>query len=98
MCVVVEDAQLKVIRSSNKPIFPSDKLDAPNWNFRHFKRFDDSTRVMIVDVDGAIVETCNQPWLSRMEVDALDAIRPRKELFLGNYSISELNLQEQSLH
>lgn len=29
---------------------------------------------MVVDVDGAVVETCKEPWFRRVEVDGLDAV------------------------
>jgi hypothetical protein len=57
--VVVEDAQLKVVRSSNEPVFPSDEFYTPYWNLCDFKCFDNGTGVVVVDINGTIVETCD---------------------------------------
>ena len=37
---------------------------------------------MVVDVDCAVVEAGQKPGFCGVEIDAFDAIRPRKELFL----------------
>lgn len=55
MRVVVEDPQLKIVRASHEPILPGNKFYTPDWNFCNFKRFDDSTRFMVVDIDRTIV-------------------------------------------
>jgi hypothetical protein len=57
--VIIEDAQLEVVRSSNKPVFPSDEFNTPYWDLCDFKCFDNGTSVMIVDINGTIVETCD---------------------------------------
>jgi hypothetical protein len=74
--VVVEHTELEVVAPSDEPVLPRDELDASCWNFRYFKGLDDGACFMVVDVDGAVVETGEEPWLGRVEVDAFDAVRP----------------------
>jgi hypothetical protein len=56
-CVVVEDAELEVVQTSDKPVVASDKFDASHWSLCNFKGFDDCTGFVVVNVDGAFVET-----------------------------------------
>ena len=55
MCVVVEGAQVEIIRASNEPLFPRDKVDASYRNLGHFESLDESARFGIVDVYDAVV-------------------------------------------
>jgi hypothetical protein len=58
MRVVIEDAQLEVIRASNKPVFSGNELDTAHRNRRDLESFDKCASFMVVDVDGTIVQTC----------------------------------------
>lgn len=42
--VVVEDAQVVVIRSADEPVTTCDEANATNWDFCYFERLDDSLR------------------------------------------------------
>lgn len=74
VCVVIEDAQLEVVRASNEPVFARDELDASYRNLSDLERLDQCASFVVVDVDCAIVETGEQPGFRRMKVDTLDAI------------------------
>ena len=69
--VVVEDPKLEVIRARDKPVLARDEAYASYGNLSDLKRLDEGPCVMVVDVDGSVVETGKQPWLRRVEVDAL---------------------------
>lgn len=56
--VIIEDAQLKVVRASNKPVFSGDELDTAHRDGGNFKCLDECAGFMVVDVDGTIVQTC----------------------------------------
>jgi hypothetical protein len=80
--IVIKHPQMKIIRPSHEPIFARDKADAAYGYLGDFKRFDERARVVIVNVDGTVVETCDDPWFSRVEIDGFDAVGPCGELFL----------------
>jgi hypothetical protein len=54
--VVIEYAELKVVRTSNEPVFTRDELDTTDGDVGHFKRLHQGARLVIVDVHRAIVE------------------------------------------
>jgi hypothetical protein len=69
MRVVVEDPELKVIRTGDKPVLSGDEFGASNGNFSNLEGFDESPGVVVVDVDGAVVQGCEEPWFCGMEID-----------------------------
>lgn len=77
-CIIVENAQLEVIRSSHKPVLSCNELDTAHRHFRDFKRLHNGTRLMVIYVDRAIIKTGEQPWFCWMKVDTLDTIGPRE--------------------
>ena len=78
MRVVIEDAQLKVIRANHKPVFASDEFDTAGWYFWYLKRLDQGARFMIIDVDSSVVKTRQDPWFGRVEVDTFYSIWSRE--------------------
>lgn len=74
--IVVEGAQLKVVRASDEPLLSRNKMDTSNGDISNFERLDDSSGFMVVDLHGAVVQSDEDPWLSWMKVDRLDPIRP----------------------
>ena len=54
--VVVEDPKLEVIRARDKPVLARDEAAASYWDFRYFKRFYEPAGLVVVDVNGAIIE------------------------------------------
>ena len=80
--VVVEDAQLEIVRARNEPVLARDKFDTAHWDLCDLERFDDGASLVVVNIDGAVVQPGEQPWFGWMEIDALYAVRARKELFL----------------
>ena len=54
--VVIEYAELKVVRTSDKPVFTRDELDTTDGDVGYFKRLHQGARLVIVDVHRAIVE------------------------------------------
>lgn len=77
--VIVEDAYLEVVGASHEPVLARNEANTSYGDFRDFKGFHQCPSFMIVNVDGAVVETCEQPWLGRVEVDTLDAIRASEQ-------------------
>ena len=82
MGVVVEDAQLVVVGPSNEPVLPRDEFRTSHRDLCNLKRFDQGSCIVVVDVHAAIVQRSEQPGLGWVEIDGLDAVRARKELFL----------------
>ena len=80
--VVVEYSELEVVRASDEPVLPCDELDTAHWDLCDLKRLDNGAGLVVVDIDGAVVEPSEQPWLGWVEIDALDTVRARKEFFL----------------
>lgn len=80
MSVVIEDAKLEVVRARDKPVLAWNEAYATHGHLRDFECLDDRTCLMIVDVHGTVVETCEQPWLRGVEVDALDAVGATEQL------------------
>lgn len=78
MRVVIEDAQLKVVRTRDEPIFARDELDTANGDVGHFKRLHQRAGLVVVDVHRAVVEAGEQPWLGRVKVGTLDAVGSRE--------------------
>ena len=78
--VVVEDAKLEIIRTGYKPVLARDKFNASNGDLRDFESLDDCTGLVVVDVNGAVVETGQDPWFRGMEIYSFDAIRPGEKL------------------
>lgn len=74
MCVVIENPQLEIIRTSDEPILARDEFDTTYWDFCNLECFDYGACVVVVDVDGAIVESCEKPGFCWVEINALDAI------------------------
>ena len=72
--VVIEDAKLEVVGASNEPVLPRNEAHTTNRNLCDFERFHDCAGFVIVNIDAAIVEACDEPGFSRVEVDGLDAI------------------------
>jgi hypothetical protein len=56
MGVVIEHAQLKVIRTRDKPVLASYEFDTTHRNLCNFECFDNGASFMVVDVDRAIIE------------------------------------------
>lgn len=54
--VVVEDAQLEVVRAGDEPVLARYKFDTSHWDLCDLERFDDGASLVVVDVDGAVVE------------------------------------------
>jgi len=54
--VVIEDTELKVVRTSDEPVFTRDELDTTDGDVGHFKRLHQGACLVIVDVYRAIVE------------------------------------------
>ena len=60
------------------------------WNIRNLERLGNVLGLKVPDLHCAIVQTAHHPWLGRVQIHALDAIRPRGELPLqmqDEYSI-----------
>ena len=45
------------------------------WQFGHFKRFGHRPIIVVPHINVSTVETGQEPWLCRMQVDAFDAVR-----------------------
>ena len=57
MCIVIEDAQLKVVGTSDEPALPSDEPTAPHWDLCDFECLHQCTCLVVVYVNRAIIET-----------------------------------------
>lgn len=53
--VVIEDAQLEVVRASNEPVFSGNELDTAHRNGGDLKCLDKCASFVVVDVDGTVV-------------------------------------------
>jgi hypothetical protein len=61
MRIVIEDTQLEVVRASNKPVFSGNKFNTAYRNSRDLESLHKCASFVVVDVDGAVVQTCKQP-------------------------------------
>ena len=75
VCVVVEDAELEVVRARDEPVLAVYEAHATHGDLRDLEGLDQSASVVVVYVDRAIVETGENPGLGGVEVDALYAVR-----------------------
>jgi hypothetical protein len=85
VCVVVEDAQLKVVRTGHEPVFARDKPNAAHGHLGDLEGLDERTRGGVVDVDRTVVQAGEQPWLGRVEVDRFDSVGAGEERSLAVY-------------
>ncbi len=67
--VVIEDAQLEVIRASNEPVFSRNEANASNGDCCDLKRLDSRACFVVVNDHRSVVESSNEPWFRRVEVD-----------------------------
>lgn len=77
--VVVEDPKLEVVRAGNEPVLARNEAYAADGNISDLKCLHKDTRLVVVDVHGAVVQTGQKPWFGRMEVDAFDAVGAGEE-------------------
>ena len=84
--IVVEDAQLEVVRARDEPVLARDEAAAAHGDLRDLERLDERARVVVVDVNVAVVEPDEEPWLGGVEVDRLDAVRAVELFALGTGS------------
>jgi hypothetical protein len=56
VCVVIEDAQLKVVGTSDEPALSSDESTAPHWDLCDFECLHLCTCLMVVYDDRAVIE------------------------------------------
>lgn len=72
VCIVVEDAQLEVVRAGHEPVLARDKTHAAYGHLGDLEGLDERAAVAVVDVHGAVVEAGEQPRLGRVKIDILD--------------------------
>jgi len=96
--VVIEDAQLEVIRASNEPVFSRDEANASNGDCCDLKRLDSRACFVVVNDHRSVVESSNEPWFRRVEVDRLDAVGPLEQFSLLLGSLAPEFLQDCSAH
>ena len=72
--IVIEDSELEIIGTRNEPVLAGDEAYTSYRYLRDLERLDESSSLVVVDVDSSIVETCEQPWLRWVEVDTLDTV------------------------
>lgn len=53
--VVVEDPKLEIIRAGDKPVLTRDEAAAADGNLRYLERFNESARLVVIDVHSAII-------------------------------------------
>ena len=69
LCVIIEDAKLKVVGPSNEPVLSWDEAYATNGDFCNFKGLHDGACFMIVDVDAPVVQSGDEPGFGWVEID-----------------------------
>ena len=74
VCVVVKYTQLEVVRASDEPVLARDEFDTSHRNFSDFECLDYRACFMIINVDGAVVKSSQEPWLRWVKIDTLDAV------------------------
>ena len=82
MRVVVEHAQLEIVRTGNEPILARDKTHTSYGYFCDFECLYERARFKVVGVYTPIVQSSKEPGFSRVKVDRLDAIRALEKLSL----------------
>ena len=85
MRVVIEHAQLEIVRTGNEPILARDKTHTSYGYFCDFECLYERARFKVVGVYTSIVQTSKEPGFSRVKVDRLDAIRALEEFSLCSH-------------
>ena len=80
--VIVEDAQLEVVRTGYKPVLSGNKAHASHRYLCNLECLDESACFMVIDIDASVVQTGQEPWLCRMKIDCFDAVRSLKQFSL----------------
>ena len=78
--VVVDDAQLEVVRPGHEPVAPRDEAPRAHGHVGQLEGLDGRARLVAPDVHVPAVQRRQHPRLRRVEVDALDALAAREEL------------------
>jgi len=91
MRVVIEDTQLKVIGACDEPTFSSNESAAPNGDLCDFECFHQGASLVVVYVDGTVIEARQKPWLRRMEVNCFDAVGSIKYFTLGVVALEKMS-------
>jgi len=81
--VVIKHAQMHIIGASNDPALSGNEFRSTNGQVGDFKRLDECLVLVVPNVNVAIVQTSEQPWFCRMEIDGLDAFAPCGEFSLN---------------
>lgn len=74
MRVVIEDTQLKVIGARDEPTLSSNESTTPNWDLCDFECFHQGASLVVVYVDGTVIEARQKPWLRGMEINSFNAV------------------------
>ena len=72
--VVVEYANLHVVRARHHPVLARNELRSTHGQVTHLEGLDELLVVDVPNVHVAVVETGAHPWLSGVEIAALDPV------------------------
>lgn len=86
--IVIVYPQLVIIGSAHDPILPSNEPSSSDRDIGEFECLDDRLAFVGPDIGFAVVESCEDPRLGRMEVNPLDPLRAGKQLLLLSSSVS----------
>jgi len=74
--------QLKVITPRDNPVFPRNKPTSAHRNISNIERPKQQLRLIVVNVDLAVVQGTQNPGLDRMKIDGLDTVGPAGQKLL----------------
>lgn len=78
--VVIEDTELEVVGACDEPVLARNELATTHGDLGNLEGLYDGACLVVINVHGAVVEPRQQPWLSGVEVYALDSLGPVKQL------------------
>jgi len=90
--IVVEYTYAHVITRCEEPLLANDKFGTSDRQFTDFKRLDHASSFVIPNHDITRVQSGQDPWFCRVNVNALDALARGAELFLN---VKSERLQEE---
>ena len=73
--IVIEHTHPHIVGRCEEPLFPCDEFRTSHWQFRHFKRFDQTATVVIPNHHIATVQGRQYPWFRMVQINRFDTFR-----------------------
>lgn len=78
--VVIEHPDLHVVGAGDDPVLARHELRRSHRQIAHLECLHQGLRLVVPDVDVALIQRAEHPWLRRVEVHALHSVRSGRQL------------------